>query len=125
MLESTSAETTTSRGKASNRIVICKKAGCHDMATLSGFCRLHYLSSWKKLKTKEAGKRGKKLEAYLQELSTRFPEEFLEKLKAEVEDMAENSSETESEKEGETFGGDDGSEEDFDSIMKGLKVEDF
>jgi hypothetical protein len=109
-----------------NQIVICKFAGCHDIATTQTFCRFHYLSSWRKLKTKEAKRKGQELEGYLQEMSKKFPEEFLEKLKVEVEDMAEKeaaSSDSDDDKGGmiDQIDGDD----DLDTIIKGLKVEDF
>lgn len=109
-----------------NQIVICKFTGCHDIATTQTFCRFHYLSSWKKLKTKEAKRKGQELEKYLEDMSKKFPEEFLEKLKVEVEDMAEKeaaSSDGDEEKGGmfDQIEGDD----DLDTIIKGLKVEDF
>ena len=110
----------------SNKIVICRQTGCHDISTTHGFCRFHYLASWKKMKSKEAKKRGQELEVYLTEMSRKFPEEFLEKLRSELEEVAEKERVEE---------GDDATErglfdaiegdEDIDTIIKGLKVEDY
>lgn len=110
-----------------NQIVICKFTGCHDIATTQTFCRFHYLSSWKKLKTKEAKRKGQEFDAYIEQMSKKFPEEFLEKLKVEVEDMAEKetAATTESDEDkGGMFDQMDG-DDDLDVIIKGLKVEDF
>ncbi len=111
-----------------NQIVICKQTGCHDISTTQGFCRLHFLASWKKLKTKEAKKKGIELAAYLEELGKRFPEEFLQKLRVEIEEMAEKEALGEADDSMDRSGGgfdqmeDD---EDIETIIHGLKVEDF
>ena len=106
---------------ALNQILICKTAGCHDISVVKGWCRLHFLASWKKGKGKEAKKAGQQLEAYLKELGKKFPEEFLEKLRNDVEEM--NQKESESEDKGTLFESSDG-DEDFDTIIKGIRVDD-
>jgi hypothetical protein len=108
-----------------NQIVICKNAGCHDIATTMSFCRFHYLASWRKLKTKEAKRKGQELKIYLKDLGRKFPEEFLEKLKAEIEDMSEKEAASESAEEDKGLFDQMDGEEDLDTIIKGLKVEDF
>ena len=113
--------------KASNRIVICKWSGCYDMATLQEFCRLHYLSNWRKLKAKEAKRKGQGLKDYLKELTGRFPEEYFDKLKAEIEELgaaAAESDSTEDASERSFFDPED-SDDDMDTIIKGIKVEDY
>ena len=67
--------------ESSNQVVICKFTGCHDMSTVGLYCRLHYLMAWRKMKGKEARRKGKELNIYLKELAQKFPEDFLEKLK--------------------------------------------
>lgn len=111
----------------SNRIVICKQTGCHDISTTFGFCRLHYLFSWKKLKSKEAKRQGQELDAYLADLARKFPEDFLERIKAEVEDANEREKTTEADDDSDRSGIFDpmDGDEDLDTIIKGLKVEDF
>ena len=111
----------------SNRIVICKTPGCFDMATVGGFCRLHYLSNWKKVKSKEAKSHGKGLEEYLQELATRFPEEYFDKLRAELEEMSSSDSSDSSDdrEERSSFYDTEDGDEDMDTIIKGIRVEDF
>jgi hypothetical protein len=110
---------------SANKIVICKFLGCHDIVTTQSFCRFHYLASWKKLKTKEAKKKGQELQAYLKLLSQKFPEEFLEKLKTEVEDMSEREgAEEEATEKPSLFDAMEG-DDDLETIIQGLKVEDF
>lgn len=127
MMDGTTVDTKSGSSMSSNRIVICKFAGCYDMATVpEGFCRLHYLSNWKKLKSKEAKSEGKALEEYLKELSGRFPEEFFEKLRAELEEMAagdQGGSDDSSDRS--SFYDSDDSDDDMDTIIKGIKVEDY
>lgn len=108
----------------SNRIVICGLSGCFDMATIGQYCRLHYLSNWRKVKTKEAKKEGKDLQDYLQELSTRFPEEFFEKLRNELEEMA-SSSESSDDRDDRSSMYEQDDSDDMDTIIKGIRVEDF
>lgn len=111
----------------SNRIVICKHVGCNDVATSHDFCRLHYLSNWKKLKSKEAKTQGLGLEIYLKELSSRFPEEFFEKLRADIEELSADTT-VEPEESSESMGRglfDVESDEDMDDIMKGIRIEDY
>jgi len=109
----------------SNKIVICRQAGCHDISTTHDFCRFHYLASWRKMKQKEAKKRGQELKVYLTEMSRKFPEEFMEKLRTEVEEVLEKDRTEDGEETDrglfEAIEGD----EDIDTIIKGLKVEDF
>jgi len=111
---------------STNRIVICKASGCFDMATVRDHCRLHYLSNWRKLKTKEAKRQGKELEDYLQELAARFPEEYIERLRNEIEEMSQESSDSSDDRDDRSsfFEPDEG-DEDMDTIIKGIRVEDF
>lgn len=110
----------------SNRIVICSFSGCYDMATIKGFCRLHYLSNWKRLKAKEAKSEGLELQDYLKQLAARFPEEYFEKLRNEIDEMAskEAAKESAAEERQSMFEADD-ADDDVDYIISGIRVEDF
>jgi hypothetical protein len=124
---SLNTQTNATEAFKANQIVICKQTGCHDISTTHGFCRFHYLSSWRKLKSKEAKKKGVELEAYLDEMTRKFPEEFIQKLKVEVEEMAEKEALGEAEEtaeKGALFDAMD-DDEDLETIIHGLKVEDF
>lgn len=127
VVQMTESSVQTSSSMKSNRIVICKSSGCHDVATSGEFCRLHYLANWKKLKSKEAKNQGIGLEGYLKEMASRFPEEFFEKLRSDIEELSSEAI-SESEDNSESLGRglfDVDSEEDMDDIMKGIRIEDY
>ena len=73
------------------------------------------------MKTKDAKKHGQKLEEYLKELGKKFPEEFLEKLRNEVEEMAAKEADSDAEEKGTLFDQQD-ADEDFETIIKGIKI---
>lgn len=125
VMEST-LESKTSSGSVSNRIVICKNPACRDVSQIGRYCRLHYLANWRKEKSKEAKDEGSELENYLKQLRTRFPEEFFEKLRAEVEELVSDSSKDsgDSDSTRSPFDSVD-SDQDMDTIIKGIRVEDF
>ena len=113
--------------QTSNKIVICTHQGCHDIATTKEMCRFHYLASWRKIKGKEAKKHGKALDEYLRELSKKFPEEFLVKLRADLEEMSEKEEGSEGDDSQDRSSAFDqiDDDEDLDHIVHGLKVEDY
>lgn len=113
-----------SADKKPNQLVICKWTGCNDISTTVNFCRFHYLANWRKLKSKEAKKKGQELDAYLEVLSTKFPVEFFEKLRQDVEEMSEKEAAGEAEDGERSFDSVDG-DDDLDTIIKGIRVEDF
>jgi len=62
----------------------CKKSLCKDPAVINGYCRYHYISSWK---TENIDKRVKKvnhLEKTINEIKKRFPHEYLELIRADL-----------------------------------------
>ena len=47
------------------KIELCREKDCNDLQTTSGFCRLHYLRNWRKIKEQECRASGIPLEEYL------------------------------------------------------------
>lgn len=128
LIEKPEAENTENESSAtSNRIFICGQKGCNDIVTTGKYCRFHYLATWKKTKQDEAKKKGQKLEAYLQDLSQRFPEDFLERLKGEIDEMGLESDKDESSEKSSSFFEDtsESADADVDTIIKGIRIEDF
>lgn len=66
------------------RIKICKEAGCKDAATTGGYCRLHYLRNWKKIKEARQRRRARKLEGYIQRVMRRHPKDYIEAIKRDI-----------------------------------------
>lgn len=66
------------------KIKICKHAGCHNAQTTHGFCRLHYLKNWKKLKDEAHQKAIKKLNRYIESVCAKNPEKYIEVIKEDI-----------------------------------------
>ena len=60
-----------------NRITICKEDTCNDMQIIQGYCRLHYLKNWRKIKEAECAAKKMSFADFIKEAS--------EKLKNRVE----------------------------------------
>ena len=58
---------------------------CKSGATAHGFCRLHYIENWKTIKFDRHLKAEKRLNAYVNQLSKRYPKDFMDKLKEGLE----------------------------------------
>lgn len=63
---------------------ICVIEGCEESKTTGDFCRLHYISRWRKLKKKERVLAEKRLNKYIEELTSRYPDEYLEVIKRDL-----------------------------------------
>lgn len=59
----------------------CVQAECKAEAVSHGFCRLHYLANWKHIKFNDHVKAERRLNAYVDRLAKKYPEDYLEKIK--------------------------------------------
>ena len=66
------------------RIKLCKDKECNNAQTTGGFCRLHYLRFWKKIKTDKQKKAAKHLNSYIEGIMRRFPDRFVEEIKKDI-----------------------------------------
>lgn len=66
------------------RIKICKEEGCHNAQTASGYCRLHYLKNWRKIKDEQEEKAAKRLDRYINSVYKRHPTKYIEVIKEEI-----------------------------------------
>lgn len=66
------------------RIKICKEKGCHDAATTAGYCRLHYLKNWKRIKKGHKEKAAKRLNAYIEHVVKKHPDRYMEIIKKDI-----------------------------------------
>lgn len=66
------------------RIRICKEEDCKNAATSGGYCRLHFLKNWKRLKEEEHERAAKKLNRYVESIMRRHPERYVEIIKKEL-----------------------------------------
>ena len=64
---------------------LCTHAKCKDAASSSGYCRIHYLANWKRIKLNKQLKAEARLNHFVDELAKKYPSNYLEKLKEGVE----------------------------------------
>ena len=63
---------------------VCREVACEGLATSAGYCRLHYIKNWKKIKRKEAILREKKLNNYIEELILKYPDKYIEAIRQDL-----------------------------------------
>lgn len=66
------------------KIRICKEKGCNNSQTTEGYCRLHYLKNWKKLKSKRHKTAAERLNKYIEQIVERNPNRYMEVLKKDI-----------------------------------------
>jgi hypothetical protein len=63
---------------------LCKVRDCDQVATVDAYCRYHYLLLWKKIQIRKSILIDGKLEKYLEDLTNRYPDKFLEVIKKDL-----------------------------------------
>lgn len=63
---------------------LCKVRDCDQVSTVDVYCRYHYLLLWKKIQTRKHILNDGKLEKYLEDLTSRYPDKFLEVIKKDL-----------------------------------------
>lgn len=69
---------------ASGAESVCREVACENLATTGGYCRLHYIKNWKKIKRKELILREKKLNQYIEELVLKYPDKYIEAIRQDL-----------------------------------------
>lgn len=62
----------------------CRVKDCDQVATVDGYCRFHYLLLWKKIQVRKKILADGKLERYIEELTSRYPDKFLEVIRRDL-----------------------------------------
>lgn len=63
---------------------ICREIACEALATTAGYCRLHYIKNWKRIKRKEGILKEGKLNRYIEELVSKYPEKYIEAIRHDL-----------------------------------------
>ncbi|MES2801386.1 MAG: hypothetical protein V4654_02745 [Bdellovibrionota bacterium] len=63
---------------------LCRVRDCDQVATVEGYCRFHYLLLWKKIQVRKAILIDGKLEKYVEDLTSRYPDKFLEMIRKDL-----------------------------------------
>jgi hypothetical protein len=63
---------------------VCREVACEGLATTTGYCRLHYIKNWKKIKRKELILKEGKLNQYIEELVAKYPDKYIEAIRQDL-----------------------------------------
>jgi hypothetical protein len=86
MKNKSSVKTAKAKKKTSSRKVICIVEGCEREATAHEYCQFHYIRHWSKIKKSERVEAERRLNKYIEEITRKFPTEYLEIIKKDLED---------------------------------------
>ena len=62
----------------------CRVKDCDQIAMVDAYCRYHYLLFWKKIQVRKKILTEGKLERYIEELTARYPDKYLEMLRKDL-----------------------------------------
>jgi hypothetical protein len=62
----------------------CRVRDCDQISSVEGYCRYHYLLLWKKIQVRRKILVDGKLERYVEELTARYPDKFLEMIRKDL-----------------------------------------
>jgi hypothetical protein len=62
----------------------CRESSCDQEIILAGFCRLHYIKNWRKIKRKEAILATGQLNNYVEELVSKYPDKYLDVIRQDL-----------------------------------------
>lgn len=62
----------------------CRAKDCDQIAAVDGYCRYHYLLLWKRIQIRKEILQDGKLEKYVEDLTSRYPDKFLEMLRKDL-----------------------------------------
>jgi hypothetical protein len=86
-LQSATANIRASRGGGPRReesSEVCREVACEGLSTTAGYCRLHYIKNWKKIKRKEVILKEGKLNQYIEELVLKYPDKYIEAIRQDL-----------------------------------------
>ncbi|MGZ3725550.1 MAG: hypothetical protein ACXWQQ_07105 [Pseudobdellovibrio sp.] len=63
---------------------LCKVRDCDQVANVEEYCRYHYLLLWKKIQIRKHILNDGKLEKYVEDLTSRYPDKFLEVIRKDL-----------------------------------------
>ena len=63
---------------------LCKVRDCDQVANVDEYCRFHYLLLWKRIQIRKHILNDSKLEKYVEDLTSRYPDKFIDVLKKDL-----------------------------------------
>lgn len=77
-------KTAAPKGHESELETVCREVACEGLAIAAGYCRLHYIKNWKKVKRKDLILRERKLNQYIEELVAKYPDKYIEAIRQDL-----------------------------------------
>jgi hypothetical protein len=68
------------------KIKLCQEEGCANQSTTAGFCRLHYLKNWKRIRSDKKKKAAKNLNKYIDSIMKSNPDRTVRTLRDNLQD---------------------------------------
>lgn len=62
----------------------CREVGCDNEGFFSGYCRLHYIKNWRRIKKKESILSTGQLDGYVEELVAKYPDKYLDAIENDL-----------------------------------------
>ena len=75
---------TQSKRRQAEPVEVCREVACEGLSTATGYCRLHYIKNWKKIKRKEQILHDRKLNQYIEELIAKYPDKYIEAIRQDL-----------------------------------------
>lgn len=69
---------------AAAKLKRCREPGCEHEFTLQGYCRLHYIKNWRRIKRKETILASGQLNNYVEELVNKYPDKYLDVIRQDL-----------------------------------------
>lgn len=66
------------------KLRICAEAGCRNLQTTKGYCRLHYLKNWRQVKTERQRKAAERLNRYVEGICKKYPDRYMEIIRKDL-----------------------------------------
>jgi hypothetical protein len=80
----TPSKKTTGKSLDSSSQATCREPACEYLAIGSGFCRLHYIKYWHRIKRKEGILQDGGLRQYIEELTSKYSEKHIEAIRQDL-----------------------------------------
>jgi hypothetical protein len=78
------ARASVSSGRGLSDSEVCREIACEGLSTTAGYCRLHYIKNWRKIKRKEIILKEGKLNQYIEELVAKYPDKYIEAIRQDL-----------------------------------------
>lgn len=107
------------------KIKICHESNCHNASTTLGYCRIHYLKNWKKIREQQRKKALKNLNKYIDRVMHKHPEGYMDVIREDIRNYDQFNRKAESSFSDDEFHDvmEELSEDDVHKIIESIKID--